>query len=351
MGIQIHSATPSNKALWNQYIQAHPQATAYHNFAWVESVEQAYGHLNASLIAWDNNKVVGVLPVIKMHTPLSGTFLCSLPFCDIGHALADNEHIITALLEQLKTLKISSGAKKIEYRDSAASAAASTPMTEALQGKKVRMLLPLPDTSDQLLKKFKSKLRSQIRKAEKNGLTYQIGNNPELLDKFYQVLIHNMRKLGSPVHSKSWFQALRRNYKEDLLISIVYIEKTPIGAGIILHNNNKTCIPWASTLAEYNHLAPNMLLYWTLLKEATDSGAKEFDFGRSTYGEGTFKFKRQWGAQPQLLNWHLPGHHLSSPATQEKANNLRKIAEQIWSRLPIGMTTLIGPKIRKYISL
>ncbi len=351
MELKIRQTISSDKACWNRYIHAHPQATAYHNFAWVESVDQAYGHPNTSLIALYNDKVVGVLPITKMQIPLSGQFLCSLPFCDIGHALADNEQIIVALLEQLQQLKNSSGATKIEYRDTDAQTITITVADDGLQGKKVRMLLPLPETSELLLKSFKSKLRSQIRKSEKNGLTYQTGNNSELLDAFYQIFIHNMRKLGSPVHSKAWFQALRKNYKNDLLISVVYTGSTPIGAGIVLRNNTKACIPWASTLAEHNRLAPNMLLYWSLLKEVTDTGAKEFDFGRSTYGEGTFKFKQQWGANPLILNWFLPGQQPSPTEEQSAPGKLRKIVEQTWPKLPIGVTTFVGPRIRKYISL
>ena len=351
MGLQIRRALASDKTRWNRYIHAHPGATAYHNFAWVESVEQAYGHPNISLIALDNEKVVGLLPIIKLRNPFSGDALCSLPYCDLGHAVADNRQTLSALLKQLQQLKESVGAKQIEYRDNAPHRVASATSADELQGVKVRMLLTLPETSGLLMKGFKSKLRSQIRKAEKNGLTYQIGNNQKLLDAFYQILIYNMRKLGSPVHSKEWYRALRDNYQEELLISIVYTENRPIGAGIVLRNGNKASIPWASTLAEQNHLAPNMLLYWSLLKEVTDSGVKEFDFGRSTYGEGTFKFKQQWGARPLALNWALPGQPPPAPEKQATPGNLRKIVEQTWARLPIGLTTLIGPKIRKYISL
>ncbi|VAW87496.1 FIG070318: hypothetical protein [hydrothermal vent metagenome] len=350
MNLQIYSAKVTDKARWNQYVHTHPQATAYHNFSWAQSVEQAYGHPNVSQIALIDDKIIGVLPVIKMTTPLSGHFYCSLPFCDIGHALADNEQIITALLDKLHSMKNSSRAKKIEYRDTCVRVESVTAPDEP-QGKKVRMLLPLPETSAELLKSFKSKLRSQIHKSEKNGLTYQIGNSTELLDAFYQIFIHNMRKLGSPVHSKDWYRALRENYQNDFIISIVYTEKTAIGAGIVLRNNSKACIPWASTLAEYNRLAPNMLLYWSLLKEMTDSGAKEFDFGRSTFGEGTFKFKQQWGAQPLPLHWFLPGQGQLPSKQSTNSSKLRKIVEQTWPKLPIGITTLIGPRIRKYISL
>lgn len=350
MNLHLHSATIADKTRWNQYVHAHSKATAYHNFSWAQSIEQAYGHPNASQIAVIDEQIVGVLPIIKMKRPLSGHFYCSLPFCDVGYAVANNKQIITALLDKLHSMKNSSHAKKIEYRDTFSLVDATT-VTNDLQGKKVRMLLPLPATSEALLKSFKSKLRSQIHKSEKNGLTYQLGNSTELLDAFYQIFIYNMRKLGSPVHSKTWFQALRENYQDDFLISIVYIEKTPIGAGIVLRNSNKTCIPWASTLMKYNRLAPNMMLYWSLLKKVTESGSEEFDFGRSTYGEGTFKFKQQWGAQPLPLHWFLPGQRQPPAAEFTTSGTLRKTAEQTWSKLPISITTLIGPRIRKYISL
>lgn len=355
MGTQIRQAIASDKAAWNLYVHSHSQATPYHDFSWVESVEEAYGHVNVSLIALNNDKLVGILPIVKMEHPFFGHSLCSLPFCDLGHALADNQEILNALLSQLQHLKESCGAKYIEYRDTARDMYRSTlditSDENKLEGKKVRMLLSLPETSDQLMSGFKSKLRSQIRKSDKNGLTYQVGNNPELINAFYQVFIHNMRKLGSPVHSKSWYQALRKHYQDDLLVSIIYTQNIPIGAGIVLRNGTKACIPWASTLAEFNHLAPNMLLYWSLLKEVTDSGAKAFDFGRSTYGEGTFNFKQQWGAEPLALNWSRLEQQESPSDEHATPSKLRGMIEYGWSRLPLSMTTMIGPKIRKYISL
>lgn len=38
-----------------------------------------------------------------------------------------------------------------------------------------------------------------------------------------------------------------------------------------------------------------MLIHWTFLARAADHGFSRFDFGRSSVGEGTYKFKEQWG--------------------------------------------------------
>jgi lipid II:glycine glycyltransferase (peptidoglycan interpeptide bridge formation enzyme) len=200
---------------------------------------------------------------------------------------------------------------------------------------------------------FKSKLRSQIRKAEKNGLTCVVANSQTQIDDFYQIFAINMRKLGSPVHSKEWFENLFKHYSQYIVLSVVYSDKVPVGAGIVLCSANKAAIPWASTVAEYNKLSPNMMLYWSLLEHVSNLGCKEFDFGRSTYDEGTYKFKRQWGAEPVPLAWS--NLVLSTTTlTENSADNvsqIRSLVEKVWAKLPLSVTTLVGPKIRKHISL
>ena len=61
--------------------------------------------------------------------------------------------------------------------------------------------------------------------------------------------------------------------------------------------------PWASSLRQYSKYSPNMLLYWKMLEFACDNGFNYFDFGRSSLDEGTYKFKKQWGASPVPLPW------------------------------------------------
>jgi FemAB-related protein (PEP-CTERM system-associated) len=346
--MKIRMAVAADQAVWDEYVDGHSNATPYHRFAWLLSIVDAYKHKNVSLLAFVDDKIVGVLPAINMRIPFKGELLCSLPYCDVGFVLSDNDEIRDQLLNQLQT--VNPEIQKHEYRDSDHQI-----LLQEKPGQKVRMQLTLPDSSEKLMSGFKSKLRSQIRKAHKNGLRFEIGCSQLLLDQFYQVFIHNMRKLGSPVHSKVWYQCLFETYKNDMLISVVYSKDKPVGAGIVLLNNDKACIPWASTLAEFNRLAPNMLLYWSLLEYVSDNGFKHFDFGRSTFGEGTFKFKQQWGAEPISLNWYLPNQYEAIENTNLAGNikvgNIRTMVEKTWSLMPLGITTWLGPKVRKYISL
>lgn len=162
-----------------------------------------------------------------------------------------------------------------------------------------------------------------------------------------------MRALGSPVHSEKWFREIGKKYGRNCIVSIVYYNKMPVAGGIILISGGKASIPWASTNPEYNRLSPNMMLYWSLLEYCCDHEISEFDFGRSTYGEGTYKFKAQWGAVPRLLNWQAGNTPASTNSfrTHRLRPDLRKIAETIWRRLPLKLTVFLGSLIRKYISL
>jgi FemAB-related protein (PEP-CTERM system-associated) len=223
------------------------------------------------------------------------------------------------------------------------------------QTDKVRMLLELPESSAQLLAGLKSKLRSQVKKPLRDGLTVTLGTG-ELIDTFYAVFAENMRDLGSPVHSRRWIEMIIATYGERSRIAVVYTpEGQPAAAGIVLLHPTTISIPWASSLRRFNSLNPNMLLYWSFLAYAAENGFKRFDFGRSTPTEGTYRFKEQWGAQPHPLFWYDLkisgcGAKTTSPVSARPSGK-RQLAANLWSRLPKAGANWFGPRIRKYISL
>lgn len=341
--MKIRLAQSNDTRQWDLYVQRHPDASPYHLMGWRDAILNSYGHQSCYLLAEQEGQLVGVLPLVKMNFPLGGSTLCALPFCDVGYALADSDEIRMAL--ELAAIEQANG--KLEIRD------LGRTEQQALSGK-VRMLLPFPESADALWDSFKSKLRSQVRKAGKNGLTFTTGADEAALEAFYQVFAKNMRDLGSPVHSLSWFKELYNAYGDNMVIGLVHKDDAITGAGILLFVGDKVSIPWASTLRDYNHLAPNMLLYWNFLRISCERGCSEFDFGRSTFNEGTYRFKRQWGARPVALEWKSLIDGSLQPVGQVHAGNsgkVRRVIENAWSKLPLGLTIQLGPAIRKYISL
>ncbi|HMY38296.1 MAG TPA: hypothetical protein PK011_03145, partial [Marinagarivorans sp.] len=64
-----------------------------------------------------------------------------------------------------------------------------------------------------------------------------------------------------------------------------------------------------------------------------------------TQDAGTFKFKRQWGAEPYSHYWYyllpaggaMPGLNPDNPKY--------KLIINIWKKLPVWLTKIIGPPI------
>jgi FemAB-related protein (PEP-CTERM system-associated) len=212
------------------------------------------------------------------------------------------------------------------------------------------MLLTLPESSEALLKSFKSKLRSQINRALRAEFVSRIGGL-ELLDDFYRVFLINMRDLGSPVHSVKLMQYALGEFPEDSRILVVYGSTEPVAAALVVGFGKVLRNPWASSLRKYASLGPNMLLYLRALEYGCDRGYRVFDFGRSTPGEGTYRFKEQWGAVPAPLYWHYIALDGKMPDPEGAGKARFEMATRYWQKLPVVVTRIIGPSIRKHISL
>ncbi len=139
-----------------------------------------------------------------------------------------------------------------------------------------------------------------------------------------------------------------RAFPDDTRVFVVRIGAEPIAASITVGWRHRVEVPWASSLRQHNDKSPNTLLYWTMLQWAVDRGFTTFDFGRSTPDEGTFHFKRQWGAEPRAFAWEYLG--LEGPLPDVSPSNPKyRAAISVWQRLPVGVATALGPTIVRHI--
>ena len=208
---------------------------------------------------------------------------------------------------------------------------------------KVHMRLALPTSSELLWKNFNSKLRNQIRKGDKYGFQITWGGE-ESLDPFYAVLSENMRDLGTPVYGRSLFESILRNFPKDAELAVVWAGEKPISCALLLHGRRCTEVPTASSLRDYNDTCANMLMYRHLLDRAVERGQTLFDFGRSTIDGATFKFKKQWGAEPTPATWQYAVRRGEIGAMRPDNPRYERMI-RLWQKLPVRLTQYIGPLI------
>jgi FemAB-related protein (PEP-CTERM system-associated) len=341
--MHVMLADAAGQGAWDSYVDGHPGSSPYHRWAWLSSIQNAYGFAPTALIATRGKSVAGVLPLVCLKSPGSKPWLISLPYCDFSGPLADDEAIGQKLLKHALGIAKSRGAAGVEIRR-------ESPVSSGTG--KVLMRLALPRGSKRLMDSFSSKLRSQVKKPIRDGLRAEIGDGA-LMGVFYKILSTNMRDLGSPTHSRAWFGEVVRGFGSKAKLTVVFTpEGYPAACGLMLVEGRRAFVPWASSLREYNSQNANMLLYWAMLSWAADQGLEEFDFGRSSPGQGTFRFKRQWGAKEYGLDWSrmsTAGENVLPAAAG--GSKYRRLAEACWRRLPLGVANWAGPVLRRYISL
>jgi len=224
-------------------------------------------------------------------------------------------------------------------------------LQEAMPAKlsKVSMVRSLPATADSLWQDIGTKVRAQIKKAQRFDLEMKFGKQ-ELLDDFYRVFAENMRDLGTPVYAKAFFsQLLASSLAPAFDIGVLYSEKKPVACCFLMQHKGMMEIPWASALNSANDMNVNMLMYWEVLKLAIAQENQFFDFGRSSKDAGTYRFKKQWGAKAQQLYWYywLPQ---GGEMPELNPNNPKyKLLIAVWQKLPVWLTKWIGPPVVKFL--
>lgn len=326
---------------WDAFVRTQPTWTHFHLSGWSRVFRDVLGHEDCRLAACDSQgRVRGVLPLMRIRSPLFGHFLVSMPFVNHGGPLGSDE-VVQALVAEAVRMAADDEVDLLELRSRT-----PQPIDLAVSHRKVAVLLPLPDSPDALFKAFPAKLRSQVRRPQKEGVTVRFGR--DCVADFHRVFSSHMRDLGTPTHGVRLFEALADAFGDDAWTGVAYHNGTPIACGMGFRWDREFEITWASSLRAYNRVAPNMLLYWEFMQRAMAAGCARFNFGRSTPGASTHKFKLQWGGHDEMLHWYQVAKG-GRTATPNPDSGMISYAPRVWRRLPLPLANRLGPLVVRLI--
>ena len=327
---------------WDAFVRRSPGWTHFHQYSWLRVIERVHRHECMAFAVRDPSGVLGgVLPLVRVRSLIFGHFLVSMPFVNYGGPLGD-EAAVRALAAHAAELASSSGARLLELRSRE-----ELPLDLPVSHRKITVLLDLPPGDpDRLFGGLKAKLRSQVRRPQKEGVSVRFG--PDQVGPFYDVLVRHMRDLGTPAQPRALFEAIVAEFPDDVWFACAYLGGRAIACGCGFRWASEFEMTWASALAEFNAIAPNMLLYWAFMERAAQEGLLVFNFGRCTPGSGTHRFKLQWGSRDAPLWWYqrAAGGIAGTPSPDDGAYAW---GPPIWKGLPLALATALGPRIARYI--
>lgn len=345
----LHVEILEQPELWNNFLAKVQLDHSAHAWQWRSIIKESFKHKPYYLAAFNGDEIEGILPLFLVKSPLFGSSLISIPYLNGGGIVAESEIAFKSLIHKSEKLKQDLKINYVEFRSRELEKNYLSPkgFPLAVRTHKVAMRLELPPTIEALLLSFDKKLRSQIKRPEKDGVIVQVTQGADAnISDFYAVFAKNMKELGTPVYPKKFFELILEQFSDTARCIVCFLDNAPIAVGITIGFQESVEIPCASSLREFNATSANMLLYKTAMEEGIRSGYRYFDFGRSSLDSGTFKFKEQWGATPQTLHWYYLANSTDLPNISP-SNSKFSLLIEAWKLLPLPIANLIGPYLTR----
>jgi FemAB-related protein (PEP-CTERM system-associated) len=341
--LAVESATAAHAAEWNAFLQQQPQGSFYHLHEWSGINQQALRNPSFNLIARAGREIRGVLPLTLVASPLFGRVLCSMPFVNYGGPVCVDATATDALV---RAARDRANELKADYLELRCASAIETDMS--VSTRKISMHIELAPDPDTLWNKFASKHRTNIRRAQKNNLEVRSGG-AELLDTFYSVMEQSWRQLGTPFYARSYFEAILKALPEYTSIFVCSQGTTPVAVAFNGYFNGMVEGLWAGGTELSRPLQANYVLYWEMMRDACVRGCARYHLGRSTADSGAEDFKKKWNATASQLYWYFHRPSGGEMPQLNVENPKYKLAIQVWQKLPLWVTRLIGPPLARSI--
>jgi FemAB-related protein (PEP-CTERM system-associated) len=273
---------------------------------------------------------------------LFGDCLVSLPLAVYGGICADDEASYFSLLKAGSDLASRLGVRYLEMRN------LTEPFPTALPGKDlyVTFTQDLSAGPEKLLQGLPRDTRYAVRKSLKAGLDW---TEDLSMDEFYEIYARSVHRLGTPVFSKELFARLREEFPKQCRLFGVRKGKSAIAGVLCLYYKDRVMPYYGGSLPEFYKDSPNNFMYWSLICQSHREGFRQFDFGRSKRGTGSFSFKSAWSMQVTELPYRYQLVRAKEVPQLSPVDQKFRMPVALWKQMPFAWTKILGPRLIRWI--
>jgi hypothetical protein len=353
--ISLAGAASQAAERWDEFVDAHPEGRFCHLWGYKQVLEEAVGYKCTYLNILSGGRLAGVFPSIKVRRGLGR--LISQPFNEYGGPLTKglSEAQLRLLPKLFMQAAEKEGCRSIEIRGGIG----CEPMAQSEFCRKHPLhfygTLDLTPKEQLWRKSLTHEARKDVGRAEREGLRAEIRWGTKAVEEpFYELYLKSMKRLGVPPHSKRFFKALAEGLGNRIVAAWVALKMTQVAILIGAVSGKRLHIFVTASDTSAWRMRPNDLAHWKLIEWAASSGLKTFDFGSARY-PGQIQFKKKWGVTLREYSCYSIGAPGSTALTkiQSVRTDSRSMAtlSQAWrAAVPIGVSRVLGPPVRKYLT-
>jgi CelD/BcsL family acetyltransferase involved in cellulose biosynthesis len=348
----VYEIDPLCDPRWTALLERHPRASVFHSANWLRALRRTYDYEPVAITTSPpGDGLTNGLVSCRIKSWLTGRRLVSLPFSDHCEPLVDDAADLKVLVRALEQLSRREQLRYIEIRP-LRSYECSTSLFRSTYTYCFHQLDLRPDC-DVLFRGFhKDSTQRKIRRAEREGLSYQDGRSQTLLDSFYHLFLLTRRHHQVPPQPRRWFRNLIDCFGDALNIRLAFKDGHPVAGILTLQYKDTLVYKYGCSDAKFNNLGGTQLLFWKSIQEAKQAGLRVFDLGRSdSENGGLITFKNRWGATPSTLTYSR------STASENSKDNFRppgddwkvRIGKYLFAHLPDRFLCAAGNLLYRHI--
>jgi FemAB-related protein (PEP-CTERM system-associated) len=346
--LELRALSASEDAARDAWVEAHPRGTLFHLSGWRRAVARVFGHRAHDLGAFQDGRLVGVLPLVRCATPL-GAHLISVPYGVYGGPLGETRDVEQALVARAAALARELRVGRLELRTIEPPPA--PPGLELVpHDLYATFVRDLPDDPALVMKDMPKRARAEVRKArDQHGLTLSEG--AWFVDDLARLFHASKKGLGSPALPLAWFQALCDELGPRALVHLVRSgDGAPVAATMSFVFRRDLYLYYIGTSDEGNRTYKATNYVCTALQElAVERGLERFDLGRSRVDSGPYAFKKHQGFEPTPLAYRLLLVRSRAKPTFNPSNPRTQGLRDTWSKLPDWLTVRLSRPLSRYL--
>jgi len=333
---------PLKDARWEEFLERDPRASVFHSRGWLDALKRTYGYQPLVLTTTGRGPLANGLAVCQVKSWRSSG-LVSLPFSDHCEPLFEQPGELSAVLEFMADEMRLTRSGSVELRPRfTMPAGLSESASYYLQ------TLNLARPEEEIFSSFHhSCIRRAIRRAEREGVSYEAGTSDRLLSSFYEMLRLTRRRYGVPPQPLAWFRNLIACLGDGVTIHVASKNGRPIASILTLSFKKTMVYKYGGSDATHHRFGGMPFLFWRAIQDARANGIEEMDLGRADLDQpGLVTFKDHLGATRTMLTYY------TCPARRKAAAHdgaISRAARQVVSYLPDAALDLTGRLLYRHL--
>jgi hypothetical protein len=313
---QAAVAWPAPRSVWREVLAADPTHLVSQTPEWLDVVCAVGGYSDASLLFQREDGRRVVLPLVRRALARGALATVESSYGEgwgIGGAVADggvssdDVRMVVDGLRRRKALRTLIRPNPLLANEWEGAAGRGTRVVPRLAH-----VLDLDGGFERVwADRFASGTRTNVRKAERAGVTVERGSSDEHLAAFYGLLQLSFDRWAQKQHEPSWLSRLRAGRRDPLEkfealahamgdqfgVWVASLEGRPVAAAIVLRGVNAHYTRGAMDIELAGPVRANYLLHSAAIRDACEAGCGVYHMGESGKSTSLAFFKTRFGAE------------------------------------------------------